>query len=81
MVKLDATPVKQEGIPTTAAPAVAAQNGMPSAVPVKQEDSKPEVKPGTPQAQGTPAPMDAGKHMYPTKVSWNATPAALEAAD
>ena len=43
-----------------------AQNGMSAATPMKQEDSKPEVKQGTPQ--GTPAQMDAGKYMYATKV-------------
>ena len=59
--------VKLEGASIGSAAPTTAQNGMPSATPVKQEESKPEVKQGTPQ--GTPAQMDAGTYMYATKVS------------
>ena len=60
MVKLEGAPAGS-GTPTTT------QNGTLAATPVKQEDSKPEMKQGTPQ--GTPAQMEAGKYMYATKVT------------
>lgn len=58
--------VKLEGVSAGSGTPTAAQNGMPAFTPMKQEESKPEVKQGTPQ--GTPAQMDAGKYMYATKV-------------
>lgn len=65
--RIAAQVVKLEGVPAGSGTPTAAQNGMPAATPVKQEDSKPEMKQGTPQ--GTPAQMEAGKYMYATKVS------------
>ena len=61
MVKLEGASSTGNATPTNA------QNGTPSAAPMKQEEVKTEAKPGTPQ--GTPAQMDAGKYMYATKVS------------